>query len=54
MRRITAACCQSLAPKTETAGKTQLKSLATTVVTPRKWVGREAPSRPCVNPSSTT
>ena len=39
-----AACCQSLAPKTATSGCTMLNSLATTVVTPRKWVGRDLPS----------
>ena len=36
MRRITTACCQSLAPNTATCGWTMLSSLATTRATPRK------------------
>src|SRR5208282_4544625 len=54
MRLMMAACCQSFAPKTATSGSTRLKSLATTVVTPRKCVGRDAPSIVQDKVSSTT
>ena len=54
MRRMMAACCQSFAPNTATSGSTRLNSLATTVVTPRKCAGRDAPSMLCDNRSSTT
>ena len=36
MRRITTACWASFWPKNATSGPTELKSFATTVVTPRK------------------
>ncbi len=39
IRRITAACWASFWPKNATSGCTALKSLATTVVTPRKCSG---------------
>ena len=44
MRRITASCCQSFSPKYAWHGPAMLKSLATTVATPAKCVGRDAPS----------
>ena len=52
--RMTAACCQSFAPNTATFGCTKLNSLATTVVTPRKCVGRDAPSIRLAKRDSTT
>src|SRR5205823_2429723 len=44
MRRITASCCQSFSPKYASHGPAMLNSLATTVATPAKCVGRDAPS----------
>ena len=42
MRRITIACWASFWPKKATSGPTELKSFATTVVTPRKCAGPRA------------
>ena len=50
MARITASCCQSFSPKMATCGRVRLKSLATTVATPRKWPGRLAPQSPWLDP----
>ena len=44
IRRITASCWKSFSPNTATSGRTAPNSLVTTVVTPRKWPGRAAPS----------
>src|SRR3569623_2034024 len=46
IRRITASCCQSFSPNTARSGRTWLNSLATTVATPSKCPGRDAPSSP--------
>ena len=54
MRLMTSACCASFWPKTATSGRTQLKSLDTTVQTPRKCPGRDAPQRRRESASSTT
>ena len=52
--RMTAVCCQSFAPNTAMFGCIRLNSLATIVVTPRKCVGRDAPSICLVKCDSTT
>ena len=54
MRRIASSCWKSFSPNTATCGLTALNSFATTVVTPRKWPGREPPHRPCVTPVTVT
>ena len=54
MRRMTASCWASLRPKYARHGPTIENSLATTVVTPSKWVGRLAPHSPAVSPSTCT
>jgi hypothetical protein len=43
IRRMMRSCWASFSPKTATWGRTRLNSLATTVQTPSKWPGREAP-----------
>ena len=45
MRRSTATCAASFWPKNALSGATMWKSFATTVATPRKCPGRDAPSR---------
>src|SRR5579872_27175 len=52
--RTMAACAASFWPKTARSGCTMLNSLATTVVTPRKWPERERPSSLSLNPSTVT
>ena len=54
MRRITASCCASLRPKYARQGPTIENNLATIVVTPSKWVGRDAPHSLSVRPSTCT
>ena len=54
MRRTTASCWKSLRPKYARHGPTIESSLATTVVTPSKWVGRAAPHIPSVSPATCT
>ncbi len=54
MRRTTASCWKSLRPKYAVDGPTIENSLATTVVTPSKWVGRAAPHNPSVSPATWT
>ena len=44
MRRMTVSCWKSFSPNTATSGRQAPKSFVTTVVTPRKWPGRIAPS----------
>ena len=51
MRRITASCCQSFSPNSARSGRTWLNSLHTTVATPSKWPGREAPHSPSLTPA---
>ena len=41
--RITSTCCASFCPKYTRVGRTIASSLSTTVATPRKWPGSEAP-----------
>ena len=45
MRRSTATCAASFWPKKARSGSAAIRSLATTVATPRKWPGRDLPSR---------
>src|SRR3954447_10391805 len=52
MRVITASCWASLRPKNARHGPAIANSLATTVVTPSKCVGRAAPQRPSVSPAT--
>ena len=40
---MTASCCASLRPNTATSAREALKSFSTTVRTPAKWIGRNAP-----------
>ena len=55
MRRMTSACWASFWPKYAMSGPTMLKSLATTVVTPRKCSGpRAAPSSTSLSPVTPT
>ena len=54
MRRITASCCQSFSPNSARSGRTCANSLATTVATPSKWPGREAPHSPSPSPATET
>ena len=51
---ITASCCASLRPKNAVHGPVIAKSLVTTVATPSKCVGRAAPHRSAVSPSTCT
>ena len=48
------ACCASLRPKYAKCGCTISSSFSTTVVTPRKWPGRDLPSSRSLNPSTCT
>ena len=52
--RMMRACCASLRPKNAKRGCTISKSFSTTVVTPRKWPGRERPSSRSLRPSTVT
>ena len=54
MRRSTATCAASFWPKKARSGSAAMSSLATTVATPRKWPGRDAPSRRLLKPSTST
>src|SRR5580700_3334757 len=54
MRRTMATCAASFCPKKAASGSTMWNSLATTVVTPRKWPGRERPSSLLLSPSTVT
>ncbi len=52
MVRITASCWKSFSPKKAMSGMTWLKSLHTTVATPSKWPGREAPQKLALTPET--
>ena len=54
MRRRTATCAASFWPKKARSGSAAMSSLATTVATPRKWPGRDAPSRRSLRPATST
>ena len=43
-RRMIASCCQSFSPKMATSGKAISSNVVTTVATPSKGPGRDAPS----------
>ena len=43
IRRMTASCCASFSPNTATSARETWKSFSTTVSTPAKWMGRNAP-----------
>ena len=49
-----ASCWKSFSPNTAHCGRTAANSFVTTVVTPSKWPGREAPSMPSDNPLTCT
>ena len=53
MRVTTCNCCQSFSPKKPNSAPTWPNSLATTVATPRKCPGRDAPSQPSAGPAAT-
>ena len=54
MRRRTATWAASFWPKKARSGSAAMSSLATTVATPRKWPGRDAPSRRLLRPGTST
>ncbi|OQA88537.1 MAG: hypothetical protein BWY28_01456 [bacterium ADurb.Bin236] len=47
-------CCASFIPKYARSGAQMLNSFAHTVVTPRKWMGREIPHSRDDHPSTVT
>ena len=54
IRRTIASCCASFSPKYATSGCTISSSFNTTVATPSKWPGRNAPHRcPAMRPTRT-
>ena len=54
MPPTTASCWKSFSPKSARHGPAMAKSLATTVATPAKCVGREAPSMDWLRPPTAT
>ena len=54
MRSMIRSCWPSFSPNTAMSAWTMLNSLATTVQTPRKCPGRDAPHKPRDSFSSTT
>jgi hypothetical protein len=54
MRRMMASCWKSFSPNSAQWGRTAANSLVTTVVTPSKWPGLDAPSIRSDNPLTRT